>query len=166
MEQALFLILALAAIVAALGVVLVRNTVHGALFLGLCLSMVGGLYAILGADFLFAAQILIYVSAIAILFLFVVLLAGRRAELSEKSFNSSAFPALVASAMMAIVLMGTFLQAKEALKTLLTGSFQPTTASIGEAILTTQAVGMEILGVVLLVALMGAVLLTKGLGEK
>ena len=166
MSQLVFLILAGGAVVSAIGVVAVRHTVYGALFLGLCLSMVGGLYALLGADFLFTAQILIYVSAIAILFLFVILLSGRRAEIEDQAFNASVFPAVVASVLMAVVLAGTFLQARGALRTLTGFIAAPTTASIGEAILTNQAVGMEILGVVLLVSLMGATLLTKGLAEK
>ncbi len=167
LTQAIFAALGGLAVICALGVVLVRNTVHGALLLGLCLAAVGGLFALLGADFLFAAQILIYVSAIAILFLFVVLLAGRRAELSEEPFNKSALAAAVASGLILIVLLGTIAQSKDALKALADSNlFKPTTGDIGQAILTTHALGMEILGVVLLVSLMGATLLTKGLSDK
>ena len=121
--QGIFLVFAGLAVVGALGVVLVRNTVHGALSLGLCLAMVGGLFALLGADFIFAAQILIYVGAIAILFLFVVLLAGRRAELAEKSLNSSAFAAAIAAAMILVIFLGTFWQAKEAFRMLASERF-------------------------------------------
>ncbi len=49
------------------GVVLHRNTVHSSLFLGLSLAGVAGLFACLGADFLFAAQVMVYVSGIAVL---------------------------------------------------------------------------------------------------
>ncbi|MBI4369568.1 MAG: NADH-quinone oxidoreductase subunit J [Elusimicrobia bacterium] len=163
----LFFVLSGFALAAALGVVLVRNTVYAALLLGGCLSMVGGLYALMGADFLFAAQILIYVGAIAILFLFVVLLAGRRAELSEIPFNDLVLPASAAAVVAAMLLAGIVLQINGISSDL---PVKPagnglTTAGIGQLLLGPHALGMEILGIVLLVALVGASLLARGLGE-
>ena len=72
----------------ALGVVLHRNTVHSSLFLGLSLAGVAGLYALLGADFLFAAQVMVYVSGIAVLVMFVVMLLGRASVLVISMHNT------------------------------------------------------------------------------
>lgn len=157
------------AVLAALGVVLLRNVVHSAVLLGFCLSMVGGLYALLGADFLFAAQILIYVGAIAVIFLFVVLLAGRRAELVQTPFNEILGAGALAGFLIFALLAGIALQVKGALNILQTSAggatAGPTTAPIGSLLLGPYAVAMEILGLVLLVALIGATLLAKGLME-
>ncbi|MEK7288018.1 MAG: NADH-quinone oxidoreductase subunit J [Elusimicrobiota bacterium] len=169
LSYALFTILALIALVSALGVVLMRNVVHSAVLLGLCLGMIGGLYALLGADFLFAAQVLIYVGAIAILFLFVVLLAGRRAELSERPFNEIVGAGAIAAFLAFALLSGVILQVKGALAALQASvkpDFVPTTNSIGSVMFGPYVVAIEVLGVVLLVALVGASLLAKGLMDQ
>lgn len=166
LEQAIFTALAAMTVICALGVVLVRNVVHGTLLLGLCLTMVGGLYALLGADFIFAAQILIYVGAIAILFLFVVLLSGRKAEITDRPFNRTAAAGALSGAIALMILAGVIVQSREALRAFAGEStFVPTTPAIGETLLGPYAPGMEILGLVLLIALVGAVLLSKGLEE-
>lgn len=161
MGQTLFTVLSLVAIASALGVVLMRNVVHSALLLGVCFSAIGGLYALLGADFLFAAQLLIYVGAIAILFLFVVLLAGRRSEIMAKSFNSNVFAGVIASIVLLALLTGIYYKIRMFFKSsnATSLSFTPTTGSIGDAILGSYAVGMEVLGLVLLIALVGVSLL-------
>lgn len=159
--QILFAALAGLSVISALGVVLLRHVVYGALFLGLCFASIGGLYALLGADFLFASQILIYVGAIAVLFLFVVLLSGRRAEFTAPAFGGAAFGGAVAAVVAAALLTGIYVRAKVLLQAASSpAGFKPTTASIGEAILGPHALGMEIMGLVLLVALVGASLLT------
>ncbi|MBI4669834.1 MAG: NADH-quinone oxidoreductase subunit J [Elusimicrobia bacterium] len=164
MMQVLFYFFAAIILVSALGVVLLKNVVHSALLLGLCLAMVAGLYGLLSADFLFAAQVLIYVGAIALLFLFVVLLCGRRAEFSEKPLNQAAPAGLLAALTALALLAGVIVQSKAALRLIMPGPSQAgasTIVSIGNAILGPFAVGMEIVGFILLTALVGAVLLTK-----
>ncbi len=94
-ETFAFTSIAAVALISALLVVAVRNTVHSALFLGLCLSAVGGLFAALGADFLFAGQILVYVGGIAVLIMFVVMLLGRESDLHLKQVNQQAAAAVV-----------------------------------------------------------------------
>src|SRR2546423_13236828 len=87
MEHIIFFSLAGVTLITALGVVLMRNVLHSALSLGLCLLGVAGLFASLSADFLFAAQILIYVGGISVLILFAVLLAARASELVMRQTN-------------------------------------------------------------------------------
>lgn len=159
-ECGLFLALSSLTLISALAVVLLRHVVYGALFLGLCLALVGGLYALMGADFLFAAQILIYVTAIAVLFLFAILLAGRRAELVDRPFNVTAIPGVLTAVGALALLTGTFWQVKESWQAV-TRYFTPSTAAIGDMLLGPYAVGVEIMGVILLVALIGATILTR-----
>ena len=79
MRQATFFVIALVAVISALGLVLRRNPIHGALFLVVNLGCVAVFYLILGAEFLALAQVIIYAGAIMVLFVFaiMVLIPGR-----------------------------------------------------------------------------------------
>ncbi|MDO8473732.1 MAG: NADH-quinone oxidoreductase subunit J [Dehalococcoidia bacterium] len=70
----MFWILAVVAVAAALMVVLLRNIFRAALAMVLCFTVIAGLYATLGADFLAIIQILIYVGAISILIILAIML--------------------------------------------------------------------------------------------
>ncbi|MDE2292377.1 MAG: NADH-quinone oxidoreductase subunit J, partial [Elusimicrobia bacterium] len=125
-----------------------------ALFLGLCLAGVAGLFASLGSDFLFAAQILIYVSGVAVLVLFVVLLAGRHSELHLRQTNRQWVPALA--------IAGTALWALSRLSEAFRGvaastPAHPTTAALGRLLMGEYAVPFELVSLILLAALVGAV---------
>jgi NADH-quinone oxidoreductase subunit J len=72
----LFIILALIAIATALGMLLSRNSVYSALFLVLNFATVAVFYLLLGAPFIAMAQITVYAGAIMVLFLFVIMLLG------------------------------------------------------------------------------------------
>ena len=71
-----FWILAPAMVAAALGLVLSRKAVHGALCLAVVMISLAVLYAVQDAPFLFAVQIIVYTGAIMMLFLFVLMLVG------------------------------------------------------------------------------------------
>ncbi len=68
-----FAIIAAVAVVAALGLILKRNPIHGALFLVANLACIAALYLMLGAEFLAAAQIIVYAGAIMVLFVFAIM---------------------------------------------------------------------------------------------
>ncbi|MEK7879314.1 MAG: NADH-quinone oxidoreductase subunit J [candidate division NC10 bacterium] len=79
MRQATFFVIAIVAVASALGLVLRRNPIHGALFLVVNLGCVAVFYLTLGAEFLALAQVIIYAGAIMVLFVFaiMVLIPGR-----------------------------------------------------------------------------------------
>jgi len=68
-----FVIIAVIAVATALGLVLKRNPIHGALFLVINLGSVAALYLTLGAEFLAAAQVIVYAGAIMVLFVFAIM---------------------------------------------------------------------------------------------
>lgn len=68
-----FLVLAAVAVGSALGLVLRRNAIHGALFLVVNLGSVAALYFTLGAEFLALAQVIVYAGAIMVLFVFAIM---------------------------------------------------------------------------------------------
>jgi NADH-quinone oxidoreductase subunit J len=73
MSVAVFVVLALIAVGSALGLVLKRNAIHGALFLVVNLGTVAALYLTLRAEFLAAAQVIVYAGAIMVLFVFAIM---------------------------------------------------------------------------------------------
>ena len=95
-----FWILAIVAIAAALGVVLIKNVFRAALSLVLCFVMVAGLYVTLSADFLAAVQILVYVGAISVLIILAIMMT-REVQQGSPS-NKLQVPAFL----LAIVFLG------------------------------------------------------------
>ena len=73
MSVVAFAVLALLAVGSALGLVLKRNAIHGALFLVVNLGTVAALYLSLRAEFLAAAQVIVYAGAIMVLFVFAIM---------------------------------------------------------------------------------------------
>ena len=68
-----FAIIALVALGSALGLIVKRNPIHGALFLVVNLGSIAALYLMLGAEFLAAAQVIVYAGAIMVLFVFAIM---------------------------------------------------------------------------------------------
>ncbi len=73
MARVAFFVIAALAVGSALGLVLKRNAIHGALFLVVNLGAVAALYLTLGAEFLAAAQVIVYAGAIMVLFVFAIM---------------------------------------------------------------------------------------------
>ena len=73
MEHLAFFVIAAVAVGSALGLVLKRNAIHGALFLVVNLASIAALYLMLGAEFLAAAQVIVYAGAIMVLFVFAIM---------------------------------------------------------------------------------------------
>jgi NADH-quinone oxidoreductase subunit J len=161
MEATLFAFLVLAAltVIGALGAVLLRNIVHSAFSLVIALVAVAGIYVLLHADFLFAVQILIYVGAVATLILFGVMLTrGIRGEQPQN--NNQVLPAaimalLLFAAILVPVILNTVWPASSSAPP------QTTTALLGQELMGTYALPFEVVGVVLLVALVGSIIVAR-----
>lgn len=123
----------------------------------LCFFGVAGLYVLLGADLLAGVQVLLYVGGIVVLILFAILVTHkiRDARLSNDSHNIPT-AALLSMAVFAILasVAWSFPPSAGARPV-------PTTAAVGEALLTTYLLPFEAVSVLLLVALMGAVILVR-----
>ncbi|MFH1725922.1 MAG: NADH-quinone oxidoreductase subunit J [Elusimicrobiota bacterium] len=152
-----FYVFAAVTLVAAVCVVLLRNVLHSALMLGLALAGVGGLFATLGADFLFAAQILIYVSGVAVLVLFVVMLSGRASELSLRQTNDQWLAALL---ICGVTLWGMWRYIAAFGEVRAGAPPEPTTASLGRILMGEFSVPFELASLILVAALVGAVVFT------
>jgi len=158
LHNAVFMVFAALTLGAAAVVVLSRNTLHSALSLGLSLVGVAGLYASMGADFLFGAQLLIYVGAIALLLLFVVMLSGRASDLRLKQVNELWLAALIVCA---FILWGLGRCVTGYRGVVPAGPAKPSTADLGRLFTGQLAVPFELVTVLLLAAMIGAVIFTR-----
>ncbi|HBL18086.1 MAG: hypothetical protein A2X36_15305 [Elusimicrobia bacterium GWA2_69_24] len=158
MEIIAFYTFAVIALGAAAGVVLFPNVLHSALMLGLSLAAVAGLFAVLGADFLFGAQLLIYVTGIAVLVAFVVMLAGRQNPLHLRQINKQWAPA---AAIVLTTFWGLWRCGELHRETRIATDPEPMTHALGALLMGDLTVPFELISVILVVALVGAVLFSK-----
>jgi NADH-quinone oxidoreductase subunit J len=160
--QVLFWLLALSAVGSGLLVVTTRTMVHAALWLVVTLGSVAGIYLLLAAEFLAWVQVLIYVGAVVVLLLFALMLTraptGPQPDLDARR----AWPAAVVSALVGAVLVTTvvagFRGVQIDLGEAVVGSAQVTGATIFEK----WVLPFEVLSVLLLAALIGAIVLSRG----
>ena len=154
------MVLAVVGSVAAIAVVTARNVVHAALYLVVTLLAVGGVYLLLGAEFLGWVQILIYVGAIVILFLFGLMLTkapiGRDTLDNHQRWVAGLVGALVFAGL--VFLIQDAFPVKDAVAT---SSFQASTALIGDAIFRRYVLPFEAISFLLLAALIGAIVLAR-----
>lgn len=136
-----------------------RNPVTSAMFLVLTIVSLAGLFVLLQAFFLAAVQILVYAGAVMVLFLFVIMLLDLKAEERRKVKAISVIAGLVAvGGVLAIFLQSLFTsqlpepQAKE---------FEGGTMDLGLLLFHQYLLPFEIVSVLLLVAMVGVVLLSK-----
>ncbi|MEO1375785.1 MAG: NADH-quinone oxidoreductase subunit J [Cyanobacteria bacterium J06635_10] len=155
-----FAILAAMMIGAALGVVLFNNIVHSAFMLGGVFVSIAGLYLLLNADFVAAAQLLIYVGAVNVLILFAIMLVNK-----EENFVS--LPnAWLRKALTGLVSLGLFaLLSTMVLATpwsYSTGTpVENSIVLIGEHFFTDFLLPFELASILLLMAMVGAIILAR-----
>ncbi|MBV6395982.1 MAG: NADH-quinone oxidoreductase subunit J [Anaerolineales bacterium] len=161
----LFLVLALAAIATALGMLLSRNAVYSALFLVLNFAVVAVFYLLLGAPFIAMAQVTVYAGAIMVLFLFVIMLLGAD-ELAPGKALPWQRPLAATLAVVLVIEAAYLLLARGAPSGLVTPPTEYTnsTESLREmalALFGQYLLPFEITSILLLVAMVGAIVLAK-----
>jgi NADH-quinone oxidoreductase subunit J len=154
-----FWVLAVIGVAAALCVVLLRSVFRAALTLILCFLCVAGLYITLSADFLAAAQILIYVGGISILIILAIMLTRdvQHASLS----NRLRIPAFLVAAAFVVLLVLT--ATNTAWQVSATAPVEPTTSALAGRLLGKGGfiLPLEIAGTLLLAAILGAITLVR-----
>jgi NADH-quinone oxidoreductase subunit J len=163
-----FGILAAAAIVAALRLVTTKNVVHAALYLVVVLSSVGATYILLAAEFVAVVQVLVYVGAIVVIFLFGVMLTraqiGHESELDNDQRGIAVVTALFLLGILSYVLINFFQDDKLPELTGVSKTALETsrgTGAVGDAIFSTYLVPFEVVSVLLLAALVGAIVIAR-----
>ena len=161
----IFLTLAVVSIASALGMLLSKNAVYSALFLVLNFSTVAVYYLLLGAPFIAISQVTVYAGAIMVLFLFVIMLLGAE-QLAPSKVLPWQRPLAGGLAAVLIVEAAYLLISRGAAA----GSVTAPGASansmeslrlIGNALFTQYLLPFEVTSILLLVAMVGAIVLTK-----
>ncbi len=144
--------------IGAIRLVTSRNVVHAALYLVVALAMVGATYLILAAQFLAWVQVLIYVGAIVVLLLFSLMLT--RAPIGRESLDNQQRGVAIVAAI--AVLGGLVFLLLDAFGDAPKFAPDPTaTAAVGQALFRSFVLPFEVVSVLLLAALIGAVVLAR-----
>jgi NADH-quinone oxidoreductase subunit J len=160
LQAIVFYIFAFITIGSAFIVVFSRNIMYSVFSLLFTFFGVAGLYVLLHADFLAVTQILIYVGGILVLLLFGVMLTNRVVSVDIKTSTVQTVPALLVVAVVAGSLSGMFYSTFGSAVAAPVAT-TTTTPALGELLLTTYLLPFEIASVLLLVALIGAALMSR-----
>ena len=152
-----FWVLALITVGSALTVGAVRNLIHAVVFLIISFVGVAGLYITLSADFVAITQVLIYVGAVSVLFLFAIVLTPGGSRGNAETFLR--LPALLLTGLVAATLIYVAVDTDWAISD--RAGFQETASVIGEALLDKYVLPFEIASVLLLVSMLGAIILVR-----
>jgi NADH-quinone oxidoreductase subunit J len=160
-QEYAFLVLAVVGGVSAIAVVTARNVVHAALYLVITLSSVGGVYLVLGAEFVGWVQILIYVGAIVILFLFGLMLTkapiGRDVLDNQQRWLGAVVGVGIFAGLVFLIQQAWPLRDAKGDY----GSFSGNTGVVGTALFKTYVLPFEAISFLLLAALIGAIVLSR-----
>ena len=154
-----FYVFAVVTVASAAVVVLARSLIYSAFALLFTFFGVAGLYVLLGADFLAATQLLVYVGGILVLLLFGVMLTHKLYDLDLRSEVTQFLPGIIVSAGLFVILVITFSKTQWAAGPGRLPS--ATTAEIGRLFMGQYILPFEAASVLLLIALIGAAMIVR-----
>jgi NADH-quinone oxidoreductase subunit J len=135
-----------------------RNPVTSAMFLVLTIISMSGLFLLLHAFFLAAVQILVYAGAVMVLFLFVIMLLDLKEEQRRKIKLFGLVAGLVSVGLVASIFIKALASAKPGVES---PKLEGDTYALGKLLFTQYTLPFEIVSVLLLVAMIGVILLSK-----
>jgi NADH-quinone oxidoreductase subunit J len=156
----LFYIFAAFVLICGVLVLLSRNPVNSAMFLVLTIASLAGLFVLLHAYFLAAIQILVYAGAVMVLFLFVIMLLDLKAE-ERRKINKFGY---VTGSISVVTFVAIFIRSLVATRPgagLSAASGVGDTVTLGKMLFTQYLLPFEVVSVLLLVAMVGVILLSK-----
>ncbi len=156
-----FWVLSFVILVSAFMVVSLKNIFHCALFLIMCLFSVAGIFVLLDAEFLAAAQVLIYVGAVAILMIFAIMLTSNLASRKIRQVNENVSVGVFVSVLFALASI--ILIAQTHIWHYKT-DFTPVENSIvilGKYLMIQYVLPFEVVSILLLASLIGAIVLAR-----
>ncbi|MCB0393888.1 MAG: NADH-quinone oxidoreductase subunit J [Bdellovibrionales bacterium] len=165
--DAVFYSLAILTLVSAVAVISVPNPIYSSLFLAMTMLGIAGLFFTLEAYFIAAVQLVVYAGAVVILFVMVVMLFDLRGE--KRAFSKGLFSNILklgsAGVVLAMIFSSIYLTvaSKPELKEINTNAIVASKA-LAIDLFTKHVFAFEVIGVLLLVVLIGAMALAKGKG--
>jgi NADH-quinone oxidoreductase subunit J len=157
-DDVLFIILSVVMIGSALLVVTLRDIIRCGLAMMVSFAALAGLYVLIGAPLVAAAQVLVYIGAISVLVLFAIMLTQTKAAPARLVFQTQAGPAAIAAAVLALIIAltvgATNWNAVDA-------PIRVGTAILAQVLFDQFVLPFEIVSVLLLAAVIGGIFLAK-----
>jgi NADH-quinone oxidoreductase subunit J len=161
MHLVLFFIFSGLCVAGALNLLLQRHPINSALSLIVVMSSLAVLYLLLGAEFLAAAQVIVYSGAIMVLFTFVIMLLNAGREEPTHGSKAAYIVGFPGAAALLALLTYVFLQNGKALRTATLGEYLVTTSDLSRVLFRDLLLPFEVTSVLILVAILGAVALAR-----
>ncbi|NOX35179.1 MAG: NADH-quinone oxidoreductase subunit J [Deltaproteobacteria bacterium] len=136
-----------------------KNIVRCAFALVYTFIGVAGLFVLLSADFIAATQVLVYVGGTLVLILFAVMLSSRISDVKISNRSVQFIPGFVVTCCFAVILIYIAVSGQWPIKDVI--EFSPTTAAIGNSLLSRWLLPFEVISILILVGLMGAVVIAR-----
>ncbi len=160
-----FYLFASVTVLSAVCVIFARNPVHSVLWLILAFFSAAGLFVLMGAEFLAMILVIVYVGAVAVLFLFVVMMLDVNFEELRKGFLSYLPIGLIIAGilLLELIILGTTWMSAEGANSLVRAPVDANvtnTRALGRLIYTQYVYVFQAAGLILLVAMIGAIVLT------
>ncbi len=159
--EVFFVAASLIAVFAALAMLISRSPVQSALWLILVMLCVAGLYVTLNAEFIAVVQVLVYAGAIMVLFLFVIMLLNLSAVPEVDRIDMKKGVGFVLFTVIMAQMVYVTATTSESLSSAVVNTETGSALNIAEALFTRYVLPFEIIGILLLVATVGAVMLAK-----
>ena len=157
-----FAILSVLTLFGALGTIMSKNPVHSVIYLIVTFFSISAHYILLNAQFLAAVNIIVYAGAIMVLFLFVIMFLNMREEADEMKNNKIITSAIVTAVVLGGILVIFLRRAdRESLNTLTFSSQTGMVEVLGASLYGEYILPFELISVLFLVAMAGAVMLAK-----
>ena len=139
-----------------------KNPIHSAIYLVICFFSVAGHYLLFNAQFLAIVHIIVYSGAIMVLFLFTIMLMNLNKEGEPHKKIATKLAAIVSFGLVCFVMLAVFIKAMPKIETYrTTGQDFQSIKVLGKVLLNEYMVPFEFASILLLVAMMGVVLLSK-----
>jgi NADH-quinone oxidoreductase subunit J len=158
-SQTIFYLLSFIIIISAIYVVTLKNIFHSALFLILTLFAVAGIYVMLHAEFLAAVQVLIYVGAVSVLIIFAIMLTTQLTSRQIKQSNEQVTLGIFVCAGFLLVSLGSL--SKTVWRIVDRPLPENNPLAMGKMLMNEYVLPFEVVSIVLLAALIGAIVLAR-----
>ncbi|MFC1463676.1 MAG: NADH-quinone oxidoreductase subunit J [Candidatus Brachytrichaceae bacterium NZ_4S206] len=158
----ILILLGVVSVASALGLLLSRNAIYAALFLVLNFGVGAVIYLVLNAPFIAVVQVSVYAGAIMVLFLFVIMLLGAERLSPGENPPGTSFQRPLAIALGGVLLgLALYVLFARQPPTTATALADSSPMAVGMSLFTTYVFPFEVVSILLLVAMVGAVVLTR-----
>ena len=161
MYLVLFFVFAALCVGGALNLLLQRHPINSALSLIVVMTSLAVLYLLLGAEFLAAAQVIVYSGAIMVLFTFVIMLLNAGEEERTRGSRAAYIVGFPGAAALLGLLTFIFLSIKTPLGTAKLGDYVVSTSDLSKVLFTNLLLPFEVTSILILIAILGAVALAR-----